>query len=209
MAISNDLPSLADSSQFGSTVANQNMLTGMRSGDADAFARFVHGYGPQLRAAIRRRLSPLMRARYDSQDLAQSVYATLYRRRLQMPQFDKIQRLVAYVAQIAANKVTDAYRARHAAGRDPTLERPLMDSQGVINSGLVSQEPSPSEVFVREEEREALFAGISEQHAQILTLKLSGATDAEMAAAVNLSERQIRRIIREIGDKAIKRYEAE
>jgi RNA polymerase sigma-70 factor (ECF subfamily) len=53
------------------------VLERARQGDAEAMARLVEEYEPEVRRVARRRLSPALRAGFDSADLVQSVHRSL------------------------------------------------------------------------------------------------------------------------------------
>src|SRR5262245_3143222 len=53
------------------------VLERARQGDAEAMARLVEEYEPEIRRVAHRRLGPALRARFDSADLVQSVHRSL------------------------------------------------------------------------------------------------------------------------------------
>src|SRR5205085_5500408 len=58
-----------------------DLMTRLRSGDADAADEFMLRYGPALRVAVRTRLTdPALRRHFDSEDVCQSVMASFFAR---------------------------------------------------------------------------------------------------------------------------------
>jgi DNA-directed RNA polymerase specialized sigma24 family protein len=55
----------------------ESLLHQLSRGDADAAQRAFVAYAPYLRMVVRRQLAPPLRARFDSTDIVQSVWADL------------------------------------------------------------------------------------------------------------------------------------
>ena len=92
----------------------RHLLLRARSGDAQALGRVVDLYGNDLLRVVRRRLPRPVRRLYDSGDFLQAVWATFLANDVDPAAFDSSERLLAYLRQIAANKVSDQIRCRFA-----------------------------------------------------------------------------------------------
>src|SRR5688572_8347437 len=71
-------PGRADDASLPS-VAHSDLIAAARSGDDVSAVALWSRYGAVVRGAIRKRLSPSLRRRYDTDDIAQSVFADLLR----------------------------------------------------------------------------------------------------------------------------------
>ena len=56
-----------------------NVLAQLCSGDTDAVEQVYVAFEPYLRKAVRRQMPPLLRAKFDSADILQSVWADVLR----------------------------------------------------------------------------------------------------------------------------------
>ena len=78
---------------------------------------------------VRRKLDRPMRSLYDSTDFASDVMKSLAAN-LDRLDFPSIESLIAFLAQVAEQKVIDEYRRRHTLKRDVTRERALVTGDG-------------------------------------------------------------------------------
>jgi RNA polymerase sigma factor (sigma-70 family) len=62
-----------------------SLLSRARAGDAEAVAALYERHAGRVMAIVRRRLSPLLRVKYDTMDLAQSVFVEVLR---ELPKFE-------------------------------------------------------------------------------------------------------------------------
>ena len=100
----------------------------LHAGDSSAIARAYEVCEPHMRAVARRRLTPRLRARYDSADVVQSVWVDLLRGfRDKAWQFDGAEQLRAFVAKavrdwIGAVGVKTAYIERGSPWENGFIE---------------------------------------------------------------------------------------
>ncbi len=57
------------------TPSLETLLEKLANGDSEAAERVFRDYEPFLRTMVRRRLTPMLRAKFDSMDVVQSVWA--------------------------------------------------------------------------------------------------------------------------------------
>jgi RNA polymerase sigma factor (sigma-70 family) len=169
------------------------LLDACRRGDPTATAELVRRYLPYVRAAVRRRLASGMRIRFDSQDFAQDVWLSFFRAALDREDLRDERGLVAYLSQMARLKVAEEYR--HQTTQKVGLDRDVPVSQTGDPTG---REPSPSEAVLADDEWKRLTAGLSERERAMLQMLRDGHTHADTAAAFQLSEKTVQRLVRRL-----------
>jgi RNA polymerase sigma-70 factor (ECF subfamily) len=174
-----------------------DLLDGLRHGDDAAATVVFQAYEPYLRMVVRRQLSAALRAKFDSADVVQSVWADLLRGfRTAGWQFPDPEHLRAFLVKATRNRFIDRLR-RHLAELE--LEQPLLDSgaEGVP----ASTEPDPSDVAQAGDMWEQLLAMAPPTHTEVLRLKRQGLPLGEIAAATGLHESSVRRILYDLARK--------
>jgi RNA polymerase sigma-70 factor (ECF subfamily) len=102
------------------------LMARARAGDADAAAEVVRRYEPEIRRAIRLRLTdPEIRRVLDSMDVVQSVLGNFFVRAA-AGQFDleRPEQLLRLLVTMAHNKLRDQVSYHHAACRDQRRREP-------------------------------------------------------------------------------------
>src|SRR5271170_2450452 len=99
-------------------------LRGAQKGDQTAWETLFKECYPKVRRVVRRRLDRSMRSLYDSTDFANDAMENLAAN-LQQLDFPSVNSLIAFLAQVAEQKVIDEYRRQHTLKRDVTRQRPL------------------------------------------------------------------------------------
>src|SRR4051812_8777955 len=89
----------------------EHWIARLNEGDPEAVGPVFRAYEPYLRIAVRRRLSPRLRARVDSGDIVQSVFADMIRGvRDGHWHFDGPPQLLALLHRIARRRLADRYQ---------------------------------------------------------------------------------------------------
>lgn len=169
----------------------ERLMQRVRWGSQGAAQEVCARYGPLLRHRIRRRLPPGLRARYDSADFVQSVWASFFAAGPLMPPFEDADELRAYLTAMARNKVIDAARHRFRTPEDGMPAEPP------------ARPPTPSQVAVAEEAWDRLRAGLPEGYCRILDLLREGHTHEEVARMLNVNEKTVRRLLRLIVHRVV------
>jgi RNA polymerase sigma-70 factor (ECF subfamily) len=179
----------------------ESLLARLTEGDDAAAERVFREYEPYLRVVVRRQLSPHLRAKFDSLDVVQSVWADLLRGfRSGEWDFSSAARLRAFLVQLTRNRFLD--RVRH---HEHVLdhERPLVGEPSVPTAG-----PTPSQVAVAQELWEEMLALCPPEHHELLRLKRQGLPLAEIAARTGLHEGSVRRILYDLARRMALRQTA-
>jgi len=166
------------------------LITRLNDGDVQAAERAFLAYEPYLRMAVRRQLTGPLRAKLDSMDIVQSVWAdVLGRFRDSGWRFADRAHLRAFLLRVTHNRLIDRRRQHHQA---LSRERPL-EEQG-MEGYLGSADPRPSEVVQGQELWEQMLAHCPPAHRELLRMRRQGLPLAEIAARSGLHEGSVRRI---------------
>ena len=118
------------------------LLERLASGDSEAAGRVFLAYEPYLRMVVRRQLSPGLRAKFDSVDIVQSIWADVLKGfRESGWRFASVTHLRAFLVQLTRNRFIDRLRQHRLAVE---RERPLLE--GEWSESLVTKEARPSEL---------------------------------------------------------------
>ena len=175
------------------------LMEQVRQGSEDAVRELLDQYGPYVVQAIRRKLSRPMRAKVDSMDFTQAVWASFFANRSQIERLDRPEALIAFLVQVAKNKVIDEFRRLfHTQKHDLNRER-SMDGSAALEAGrLAARTPTPSQIAVSNELRENLLAGQPPHYRQILQYRQLGMTQEEIASRMKLNVRTIQRVMQRL-----------
>jgi RNA polymerase sigma-70 factor (ECF subfamily) len=177
-----------------STPPQDALLGRLCQGDADAAECVFLKYEPFLRRFLRRLLQPGLRAKFDSADVVQSVWADLVAGfRAGRWHFADESRLRAFLIQMARNRFLDRVRQARAGG-DRELSLAAVAPQRLPPAS----QPRPSECARAGEVWEKLLALCPEGHQEVLRLRRQGLSRADIAARTGLHEGSVRRILRRL-----------
>lgn len=171
-----------------------------QKGDQSAWETLFRECYPKVRRVVRRKLDRSMRSLYDSTDFASDVMKSLAAN-LNHLSFPSVESLIAFLAQVAEQKVVDEHRRRHTLKRDVTRERRL--STGDPESGpvqLPSSEPTASQLAQANEVQEWLLDRQDETERNIIDLKQQGYTTADIADKTGWNIRKVQRFLKELHD---------
>jgi RNA polymerase sigma factor (sigma-70 family) len=146
---------------------------------------------------VHRQLRPPLRAKFDSMDVVQSVWADVLEGvRDAGWHFTDRAHLQAFLARLARNRFIDRCRKHRKA-----LEReePLPESPSF--EVFASLQPRPSEVAQRNELWDQMLALCPPHHHELLRLKGQGLSLSEIAARTGLHEGSVRRILYDLAVK--------
>ena len=176
--------------------ALDKLLKQVRRGDELASAELVDRYADRLIALARTRLSTKLARRLDPEDIVQSACRSFFRNaqagRYEVRDSDGLWRLLAAItvhkAQRQGKRHSAAKRAlsnEESSGRDGIMQ--------VISPEALARDPNPEEATTLLEETNAMMAGLSPLHRQIVELSLQGHEVAVTAAEAKCSERTVQR----------------
>ncbi len=168
-----------------------SLLVKLNDGGAATAEDVFLSYVPVLRVMVRRWLTPRLRAKFDSMDVVQSVWADLLKgQREGRWQFTDREHLKAFLAKVTYYHFINNCR-RHR--RSLLREEPLLVDEG--RGRPVAVDPRPSQLAQANELWEQFLSLCPPAHRELLRLKRDGFALAEIAARTGLHESSVRRII--------------
>jgi RNA polymerase sigma-70 factor (ECF subfamily) len=180
-----------------SAASLDTMMEKLSTGDSAAAERVFRDYEPFLRAMVRRRLTPPLRAKFDSMDVVQSVWADV------LTGFREKEREFADRAHVRAflARVTYNHFINHCRRHGPALEheQPLYDDESPAMPP--SGEPRPSQVVQADELWSNLLALCPPARREVLELKRQGLPLAEIASRTGLHEGSVRRLLYDLAKR--------
>jgi|SRR6266851_3145255 len=169
-----------------------NLLEQLCSGDVAAAAHVFLAYEPYLRKAVRRQLPAPLRAKFDSSDILQSVWAdVLHGFREAGWRFIDADHLRGFLFVATRNRLIDRIR-QHQKAVDREVPLGDDDRTHVLPSPL----PPASEIAQAGELWERILAQCPSEHRPILGLKQQGYSLAEIGERTGLHPDSVRRILR-------------
>ncbi len=127
-------------------------LRNARKGDQAAWQALFDECYPKVRRVVRRRMDRSMRSLYDSTDFANDALENLAANIDQLD-FPSVNSLVAFLAQVAEQKVIDEYRRQHTLKRDVTRDRPIMNNEAAGGRRSISHRMIPRPASLRKPTR--------------------------------------------------------
>lgn len=169
-----------------------NLLAQLCSGDTAAAEQVFLAYEPYLRKAIRRHLPDNLRARFDSTDILQSVWADALRGFREAGwRFTDADHLRGFLFVAARNRLIDRVRQHQKAVE---REEPCGGEGG--HDGLPSPQPRPSEVAQAADLWERILSHCPAEHRAVVDLRRQGYSLAEISERVGLHADSVRRVLR-------------
>ena len=107
--------------------------------------------------------------------------------------------LIAFLAQVAEQKVIDEYRRQHTLKNDISRERPLA-ANGAGPIQVPSHDPTASQLAQANECNERLLARDDETERVIIELRQQGYTTADIAEKTGWNVRKVQRFLKELLD---------
>ena len=167
------------------------ILERLCAGDDAAAGQAFLAYEPYLRMVVGRQMSGRLRAKFDSEDIVQSVWVDLLRGfRGGRWSFPDTAHLRAFLVTATRNRFLNRIRQhRHALAAEQSLSED--DAAGRIPSA----EPRPSQTAQADDLWERLLESCPPTHRELLRLKREGLPLADIAARTGLHESSVRRIL--------------
>ncbi|MEX2137696.1 MAG: sigma-70 family RNA polymerase sigma factor [Pirellulales bacterium] len=173
----------------------ETLLERLRLGDEDAAWELVCEYGPHVMAVLRRRLKSQIRARIDSQDLAQAVWKSFFLGIGDMAEIRSPEQLMAALVRLAQYKLWDAYRdqlytASRAAHREKRLTPHNEDGDQIPG-----REGTPSQFAIARERWQQMLSERSPEQQEVLRRRMTGESFEAIAGSLGISARTARRVV--------------
>src|SRR4051794_8704712 len=167
------------------------LMQRVKAGCPEAAQVLFAQYGDAVRRVVRRWLQQPLRRHFDSTDFEQSVWASFFGDSADRYSFPTPDDLVAFLSQVAYNKVVDATRKRFGSGQDSrpperSLDEPSgQDKTDTLVNELPAPTHTPSQHLMADERWHKLTSNLPPGHVRILELLQAGCTQAEIADRLN------------------------
>jgi RNA polymerase sigma factor (sigma-70 family) len=177
------------------------VLVRLNSGDQRAVEDMFIAFEPYMRMAIHRRIAGSLRAKLDSADIVQSVWADLVDGlRESRWSFENVEQFRAFLLKMARNRLIDRLRDhRHSLDHETKLPTERVEALAA------NRIPRVSESFYAEELWQQLVEACPAAHYELLAMKHQGASIAEIADRTQLHAGSVRRILYDIAKRVTSR----
>jgi RNA polymerase sigma-70 factor, ECF subfamily len=177
---------MSDNPNF-SDRSDRSLLGHLALGNSDAAGAFYSRHSPRLLAVARQRLSTVLSARLDAEDIVQSTFKSFFRRASTVgyvaPESGELFNLLIVIAMRKVNARADYH---FAANRD-VRKTVASDSMDIPDRG---DEQRLSDLYLTIEE---IFCRMTAIQQQIASLRLEGYSVEEISQACQRSKRTVER----------------
>jgi len=171
--------------------SDESLIRSIREGDGAAAAAFFERYVEKLDKLAGHNLSGDLSARFDTEDITQSVFRTFFRRvglgEYSVPKHETMWHLLVI---ITLNKVRAAGNYHRAAKRD--VARTATSDLLELRNAIVSDEESLRIMHLTVQE---IIGILPEAQQQMIQLRLESHEVAEIAKQVGRSKRTVERVL--------------
>jgi RNA polymerase sigma factor (sigma-70 family) len=172
----------------------ESVLDKLCSGDRAAAERVFLEFEPYLRMVVRKKLPSRLRAKFDSVDIVQSIWADLLRGFREAGwRFADEAHLRAFLVRLTRHRFIDRFRRHRTA---IARERPLGEITPAEEPR--SRLPSPSELVQADELSQQMLALCAPAHREIVRLRLRGLPVAEIANRTGLHIGSVHRVLHDL-----------
>jgi RNA polymerase sigma-70 factor (ECF subfamily) len=180
---------------FDEATEFSSLMTRVQRGEQQAAWELLEAYGTHVERSVRRSLNRNLRARFDTVDFMQVVWASFFRAPEKMRRIGSPPELMAYLNALARNKVVNEVREVHAQKRDMRREIRIDAVHDADQGDLASRDPTPSAVAIFRERWDRLVSDQPERVQRIVEMRFAGSTYNEIAKALQINERTARKAI--------------
>ncbi len=173
------------------------LITRVREGDPESALELLERYSPHVLRLVRRRLSPALRAKFDSADFVQGVWVAFFCEGTTRD-FRCADDLIRFLVTVARNKLYDETRRRtqsegYNVAREQSWEEMEVSPELEIEA-VDERQARPSQIAVARERWSKLLADQPPVYRRVLEMRCSGATFLEIATELRVHERTARRV---------------
>ncbi|GAB5439807.1 MAG: hypothetical protein Fues2KO_01560 [Fuerstiella sp.] len=185
----------------GSDASTVQLYRSLRAGRESAAEQIYLRFQERLIRLARSRLSPALARRIDPEDVVQSAYRSFFvASREDRFQINESGQLWSLLVTLTLRKVARTAAVHTASRRSVQVEVDLSDF------GAIAQEPDrqhdAEHAVALADEVCRLLRSLSPRDRRIVELYLQGESKAAIAAELHLSERSVRRVLRQVRQSA-------
>lgn len=177
----------------------KSLLRQAGEGSDVAVQELVEKYGGVIRIAVRRHLSDQLRRQFDSDDFMQTVWKSFFSRRRDSDRFDTPDKLGAFLARVARNKVVEKYRRlQNTQSYNLDREQTATDLNPEHPHDGIGPSATPSQIASAKEQADRMFADQPAYLRQAIELKVKGLSNEEIGDQLGFNKDSIRRMLRRV-----------
>ena len=167
------------------------LLATLERGETAAAEQVFLAYEPYLRMVVRRQLSGGLRAKFDSMDVVQSVWADMLAGfREARWTFKDVDHLRAFLITATRNRFVDRLRRNTSA-----LEHEQAVPHEELSQRAAETTDRPSQIVQAEELWQQILAACPPGHREVVTLKRAGMSLDEITERTGFHKSSVRRIL--------------
>jgi RNA polymerase sigma factor (sigma-70 family) len=178
--------------------AFQDLLRLAQEGSQEAARELYEKYGKYVVRCVRNRMWHRLRSKFDSQDFVQQVWASFFRDRGSLPNFQTPDDLIAWLQTLAENKVVTEGRRRRMEKCAVMRETPVDETSDHVGQHPATRMPTPSAMAVFNEEYDSLIGQQQPETREIAQLRYEGNTYHEIAEELGINEATARKAMRRL-----------
>lgn len=175
----------------------ETLLEQARQGSQNAIAVLINQFSPRLYRCIRRALTRSSRRMIDSDDIAQSVWKSIFAAQdnRYLNAIKSPAHLRGILARMAFNKTIDKGRRDIAQQRCTRNLCSAFENNRIGASVAEKRIPSASERVIAQETLERLLTSVPEKYTEVIRQRLSGASISEISGDLGIPLRSLHRIL--------------
>lgn len=172
---------------------DRSLLRRLRGGEQDAATALYVRYAQRLQAVAKAKTSPALAARFDPEDVVQSVFRTFFRRasegQYDVPEGDELWKLLLV---ISLNKIRTLASYHKAAKRDVTSTVDMTAAESLQRLHGAGQEGA---LQILEMVIEELLTDLPDAQREMIRLRIEAHSVDDIAAATRRSKRSVERVL--------------
>ncbi|HUT88197.1 MAG TPA: sigma-70 family RNA polymerase sigma factor [Thermoguttaceae bacterium] len=170
-----------------------DLVRRLREGDSRAAEELYARYVRQLVRLAERQLGGRLAARFDAEDVVQSAFRSFFRRDARGDfEVGSSLELWRLLVKITVNKTRAKARHHTTRGRDVAAEAPAGEA---LVAEALARGPGPDDAAAFVDQVAALLRGLPEPYGQILDMRLTGHSVAEIANTLKVSRQTVYRVM--------------
>jgi RNA polymerase sigma factor (sigma-70 family) len=179
----------------------KDLMARARGGDADAARQLYEDFAPHVLRVVRRKLSRQLRRVFDSVDFTQEVWASAFKV-LSQHDFANPGAFAEFLTRLAEGRVAEAARQYLQTQKyDLTRQQSLDDATVTKEEDLIAKQATPFESAQVKEQWELYLQSLSPRRRDVAELLAEGNRPPEVARALGVSVKTVRRILRLLAQK--------
>ena len=173
------------------------LMQRVREGSDEAVFELLEICEEDIYHTVRRKLNRQLRAKFDSEDFVQAVWATFFAHLSVISKFKSRDSLIGYLVRVAGNKVMEEFRRRLMTQKyNLNRECSLDEGNNIVAESVRSREPSPSDTVILKEQWNRSFGHLSPRDRRIVQFHANQMKGEEIAQELGVHKKTVYRVLR-------------